>query len=262
MPGIGVSNLIPATGPDYSGLEEGTLNRAVVVDPLLPLQLSVAQQELVYRVEARIDEVTPTGATPSISHGVIWNALVEASRNVLQMAPKRFVYSAGVNYYAYAKANASQRETHTYIRLPLEFVRFLRVYVVGWREAVDSLTDVDSDVYRQQSNPHQSARGGRPVAALVPYGLTAPASQTGAFSLELYPKSTGQTASLISELIIVPETSPELIPQMLTHAMTWDAASVALASNREGQAAGEASRFARAAMNELRIGMMGEDAQG
>ena len=205
------------------------------------MTFTAAQQLLIDRVESRIDEITPQGQTPTVSHNTIWAELEDAANYVLEIAPPDIAAWAASDSTADANINFANNAYATVVNLEEEVIRVLRVKCDGWRKPVDDILPPsatpqmpgDGATYRRQTNPYQGSTQGSPGAHLVPK-----ISGNRRWALECYPLDPD--ASPIEELIVVKTTTPDSIPDTaggrpLYDAMIWEAAGRALLFIKQSQ---------------------------
>ena len=218
-----------------------------------------AQLDLVQRVEARLDEITPTSQTPSVKYSRIYDELAEEAQVLLRRMPKQVVYKASV-LYAPTYSDTASVGTGLRIALPADYIRFLRIQLTAWTRPVDSLISVDSDMYRAQYNPHQCANPSQPLAAIIPH-IDGDSTE----ALHCFPAPTAATGLdtapdvRVSELLIVQRTAPEAMPEHFRDALVWGAAYRILVSLKDGASSERAKVAAEEVKRGLLVGMRGEE---
>lgn len=204
---------------------------------------TTAQQALIDWVESRIDEITPVGQTPTVSHNTIYNELKASTNNILLRARPQLVYEAMVD--GAASATASEDDSFI-IQLPVDFLRFMKLRLDSWDHPLYEAIAPDTNEYRQQFNQYQGASAGRPVAALIPR-----IAGTSKRALQCFP--TGA----LQEFIYVPKTLPEDAPDVLQDAIVWEAAGRALQATKMAEFT-SAYQAAEASLQRLNFGVTGE----
>jgi hypothetical protein len=206
------------------------------------------QVAVVQHVEYRVDQVTAQGNTTPVNRESTYAELVNAARSVLRRVPRELVYPAAKD--ASGSVTPSNEDNKTVIPVPDDFVRFLRVELADWEQAVDEFIPLDSSRYRLQNNPFTSADNAHPVAALAPHfpdGVTQ--------AVECFP---ADSLPSVSTFAYVPATAPENVPDELRDAVVWEGAARVLQSTKE-EGAGAAFEASTRAISGLRYGLMGED---
>lgn len=218
------------------------------------MALTAAQQTLVDWVESRMDEITPTGQTPTVPHNVIFNELEESARVVLQRGRTELVMDAATDGTSSANSNAVQQTSSTLIPVPTDLIRFIRVKLKSWRKPVDQLQRADTNKYRQMFNEFQSGQSGDPAAFLVPY-------LAGSFKrgVECFPKD--DQSNPVGSFYYIPLTAPEDVPSDLQDAMVWDAAGRCFQSIKD-EWAQAAFQHRDNALHAVQVGILGELAPG
>lgn len=213
--------------------------------PSVPTVLTPAQMREVYRVETRLDELTPAGQTPTLPHAAIYEELREAAADVLERGPRSYLYRAAVDYTSQANATFERTSRSVIIPLPADFIRFVRLQLHGWSLAVDVLGSVEDPAYQAQANPFAGASQGRPLATLIAYQSgrlpaiiegrpTPPEVRTSRMAIEAFP--VVRTGRPVVTCRLVREVAPELMPPALKDAMWWEAAARLLSSVPGGDA--------------------------
>ena len=253
--------------------------------------------DLIDWVQARIDEISPLDQSATIPTPIIGRELDEAASLILRRAKKQLVYPAGTSIASrFCIVNQSATAPVSVI-VPLKatFLRFLRARLDTWAIPIDDVVSVDTNMYRHQYNQYQVATTGRPSAAIIPFNFT-DGTNLYTQAIELFPPpatitkynaaaagtETGVVASLalkaavttlkavfnqtiatalLSDFIIVEKTLAEAMPDSLVDPMVWMAASRCLTSLRMGDLAQAAMVQFQMSMDQLLVGMKGEEVQ-
>lgn len=220
------------------------------------MALTEDQEALVDVVEWRIDHVTAEGQTPAFNHDAIYAEMKDATRWLINQAPKRLV--------AFLTEDGSsltpvERDSSLVIPLPATYLRFLSIKMNTWLVPATDLVEPTSNLYRLQANPYSRADTHGPVAAWIDYP-SGPAN----IAIETFPK--GDPAAAF-EFSYVKYLAPEAIEALsidgatkLVDALLWETTARLLRSVRRTDEAAEAAQHGILAMNPHgQHGMKGED---
>ena len=215
------------------------------------MSLTQEQQEkldnLVLWVTSRVDELYPAGQTQEAPVGYIEKELDTAAVELLRAIRPELAYLAVKNN---SNTAVVVDEGSLVIPCPVDFLRFMRVRINGWKRPVDQLISPNSPLYRAQSYALGTGDVHKPVAALIPF-----VSKISNQAIQCFPKAV----ETIKDFVYVPRLKPYEMPQDLEDPMIWMATARVLTIMRRTDIAGAASQNAAQAIINLRVGLMGED---
>lgn len=256
----------------------------------------MTRAEIINLVLVRIDAVSSIAQTEAVTASQVAKELNEAAFQVLAEVKREFVYPAAEYSTPSAFARILDGKPISLI-VPIanSFIRFLRARAHTWRRGVDTLISVESNVYRQQTNPYQRATVDMPVATLIPFFFLAQDEVSYQQAIELFPapasllnyevnttlvgngsaagmvaykgeNPTNPKVPIVSEFLAIsrkdlPADDTGLVPwpEKLIDAITWLAAVRCLTALREIAPAQAAAANYKAALDGRRIGMKAED---
>ena len=167
-------------------------------------------------VNIRIDEFTP-GALDFESIEPVIDDLDQEIENsmheLIRLAPRERIYRYG---QAIPMNNAELSNGKLLIEMPEDWLRFLRVELPNWNQAVDFLTSVDAEPYRRATHRYMAPTNFRPFVALIP--------GTENMYLDCRP-ADGDTSIGEVEAIYVPEVPATDVDSSLEDVLVWLAVS-------------------------------------
>ena len=219
--------------------------------------MSATLDYLIGWVNARLDEMLPEGVAVEGAVPNMEQELNQAALFVLRKAPKQLVYPAAKKI-AESTGEVPGKDSLvvlqdkeaglTSISCPGDYLRFLRLHLEGWKRPVDQLASVDDGRYRQRSNRFYNGNPYKPTAALVPDSTT-----NGHTAIEAMP------GGKVLSLIYVPSRPAADMPEILHDPMVWMTAARAFTILREPNLSKVAMSNMQLAMDQLLIGLQGEE---
>lgn len=197
------------------------------------------------RVIARVDELMPTGITIKEPVEYLGNELDESAIDVLRKARTDYLVEAVKKT---ADIDVTPDRKGAYLKLPSDFLRFVRLTSKEWQRDIELLTPRESSLFANAFKKHMAPNAHRPMAVITPW-------ESSSAALFVMPCEEHQEVSLF----YIPKLKAQDMPTILDDAVIWLAASRVLAIIRRGDLASNAERNGYAAMAGINIGIAGEN---
>ena len=177
------------------------------------------QNALIGRVQYFCDLVTKNEQTIGIYEERVYQNLVTAMQNVLNVAPRQALDKESVSGTDQSVSNV---RSYTEVVLPEHFLYFLELMMESWSREAYKWHDPRSEIVELQYDQYKGRRPTDPVVTKVP----APGEESGE-KLRCWPQADGPS---IETFNYVPEQAPESIGSPLSEPTAMWAASYTLAA--------------------------------